>query len=409
MRRVALLLMLLPFVVGIVVFAATDQTPLVSRDETLSAKSIAEARRLLASNDPRSLQRGDERTAVVPAVLIDAAVNHWASRALGARAAFLMGEDTAEIQISVPALGIAAARYLNLRVVFLEAKGEPKIIRGSIGSLPVPAVLVEWLIGTAIRIAGYAQEWQLATQAIRRLAFEPARGTVDVSYVWEPQLLDRVRSLAFTPEDIVRLHAAQIALAGLLDHYAPRSRLPLSRILAPLLRCCGDETLQTSRAALLVLATYLAGKDLAQLLPQARSWPHPRRLTLTLLGREDSAQHFGISAALAIWAGEPAAKAIGMYKEIDDSRGGSGFSFADLAADRAGTRFGELLVESSAHLHAALRGTLSDADLLASPAGLPESLSEADFRRRFGDGDNLAYRELASEIERRLTALPLYR
>ena len=153
----------------------------------------------------------------------------------------------------------------------------------------------------------------------------------------------------------------------------------------------------------------IAGKNLAQLLPQARSWPRPRRLTLTLLGREDSAQHFGISAALAIWAGEPAAKAIGMYKEIDDSRGGSGFSFADLAADRAGTRFGELLVESSAHLHAALRGTLSDADLLASPAGLPESLSEADFRRRFGDGDNLAYRELASEIERRLTALPLYR
>jgi uncharacterized protein YfiM (DUF2279 family) len=62
-----------------------------------------------------------------------------------------------------------------------------------------------------------------------------------------------------------------------------------------------------------------------------------------LLGRYDSAQHFVISAALAAWAGEPAANAIGVYKEIDDSRRGSGFSFADLAADRAGTRFGEVL------------------------------------------------------------------
>ncbi len=409
MRRVALLLVLLPFLVVLVMFAATDRTPLVSRSETISPKSIADARRLLASNDPRVLQRGDERTAVIPAALIDAAVNHWASRAVGGRAAFLLREETAEIQLSVPAPGLTVVRYLNLRVVLQEADGEPKIVGGSIGSLPLAAVLVEWSIDRAMRIAGHAQEWQLARQAMRRLAFEPARGTVEVSYVWEPQLLDRVRSLALTPEDITRIHAAQIALAGLLDHYAPGAQIPLSRILAPLLLCCGDATLPHNRAALLVLAAYLAEKDLAQLLPQARRWPRPRRLTLTLLGREDSAQHFGISAALAIWAGEPAANAIGMYKEIDDSRGGSGFSFADLAADRAGTRFGELLAESSQHLHAALRGTLTDADLFASPAGLPEYISEADFRRRFGNGDNLAYRELASEIERRLTDLPLYR
>ena len=32
--------------------------------------------------------------------------------------------------------------------------------------------------------------------------------------------------------------------------------------------------------------------------------------------------------------------AIGVYKEVRDSRGGSGFSFNDMAANRAGTRFG---------------------------------------------------------------------
>ena len=37
---------------------------------------------------------------------------------------------------------------------------------------------------------------------------------------------------------------------------------------------------------------------------------------------------------------------IGLYKEIEDSRGGSGFSFNDIAADRAGTRFGEKAVAS---------------------------------------------------------------
>lgn len=128
-----------------------------------------------------------------------------------------------------------------------------------------------------------------------------------------------------------------------------------------------------------------------------------------MLGRYDSAQHFGVSAALAAWAGEPAANAIGVYKEIDDSRHGSGFSFADLAADRAGTRFGELVVADSPRLEQALRGPLRDADLVPALAGLPEYLPEAEFRRRYGNADNAAYRRLSTDIEDRLAALPLYR
>jgi uncharacterized protein YfiM (DUF2279 family) len=132
-------------------------------------------------------------------------------------------------------------------------------------------------------------------------------------------------------------------------------------------------------------------------------------LKLILLGRHDSAQHFAVSAALAAWAGEPAANAIGLYKEVEDARGGSGFSFADLAADRAGTRFGELVAEGSPRLDVALRGSLGDSDLAPSLDGLPEALSEAEFQRRYGGRDNPAYRQLLAEIERRLAALPLYR
>jgi hypothetical protein len=132
-------------------------------------------------------------------------------------------------------------------------------------------------------------------------------------------------------------------------------------------------------------------------------------LILTLLGREDSAQHFGISAALVAWAGEPAANAIGLYKEIDDARVGSGFSFADLAADRAGTRFGELVVARGPGLDKVLQAALTDGDLVPPLRGLPEYLSEADFQRLFGNGDSAAYRDVMTEIERRLVDLPLYR
>ena len=59
----------------------------------------------------------------------------------------------------------------------------------------------------------------------------------------------------------------------------------------------------------------------------------------TMRGRHDWAQHFAVSAALAVLIGPQNAEAAGVVKEISDSRGGSGFSFADLSADLAGIQF----------------------------------------------------------------------
>jgi hypothetical protein len=103
------------------------------------------------------------------------------------------------------------------------------------------------------------------------------------------------------------------------------------------------------------------------------------------------------------------ADAIGVYKEMADSRHGSGFSFADLAADRAGTRFGELLNRKSPRLNALLDKELNDGDLIPVISDLPESISAVEFQRRFGNTNSPAYQQLTAEIERRLDALPLYK
>ena len=50
----------------------------------------------------------------------------------------------------------------------------------------------------------------------------------------------------------------------------------------------------------------------------------------------DLAQHFIVSAVIAAAGGTPIAAAAGVYKELNDARDGSGFSFSDIAADRAG-------------------------------------------------------------------------
>jgi len=289
-----------------------------------------------------------------------------------------------------------------------EAAGEPRIAALRVGDVPIPAVFAEQVLDLALTSLGYGQQWRMARAAVRELAFDPARGTVDVRYAWDPALLDSARAAALDPADVDRIREAQAAFAKLLEGKQRGERVTLAEVLAPLMSGNGQDREQR-RAALLVLASSLAGGNLAAIVPEAASWPQPPRVVITLRGRHDSAQHFVVSAALAAWAGEPVATAIGLYKELEDARRGSGFSFADLAADRAGTRFGELVAANAARLDEVLAGTPGDADLLPPLDGLPEFLPEAEFRRRYGGPGEPAYEKVADEIERRLSRLALYR
>ena len=166
------------------------------------------------------------------------------------------------------------------------------------------------------------------------------------------------------------------------------------------------------RAVTAVVAFYVNGKGLAAIVPGAKDWPRPSRRTVTLKGRTDSPQHFTVSAALAANAGGPLSDAIGLYREVDDSRRGSGFSFADIAADRAGTVFGEFATRSpdgARRLQQRVAAGVRESDLMPEIADLPEFMPEAEFKGRFGGVGAPAYKQMMQDIERRVAACALYR
>lgn len=399
-------LLLLALIAGGLLLAGIDRQPLVNRSPTISPVAVAQARWLLLTNDPRRLNAGDARQTPIPAALIDEGINYVATRYLHGRGALALGREQAEIRLSLPLPG---PLYFNCRATVGQANGKPQLTTAHIGWLPVPTSLIALAGGAGLRLAGYEREWQLAYNAIRELRFEPERQRVVIAYTWEPALLERARAIAIDPDDLARIRSAHELLAGLLDHKSAGSRMPLTELLAPLLDIDGSDQTANRRAAIFVLAAYLSERNLATLIPAAASWPRIRPVTPILLGRVDTAQHFVISAALAAWAGEPIADAIGLYKELADARHGSGFSFADLAADRAGTSFGEILVKHPARLDQLLTRPFADADLAPALADLPEYLNAPQFQRQFGDTRSPAYRQLTAEIERRIFALPLYR
>ena len=108
--------------------------------------------------------------------------------------------------------------------------------------------------------------------------------------------------------------------------------------------------------------------------------------------------------------GNLVSNAIGLMKEVDDSRGSSGFSFTDLGADKAGTRFGYQVTTptSASYLQQQLANSVRKQDLMPEVSDLPEGLSESEFVQRFGGVDSPRYNQIVAKIDRRVAGLTLY-
>jgi hypothetical protein len=127
----------------------------------------------------------------------------------------------------------------------------------------------------------------------------------------------------------------------------------------------------------------------------------------TMLDRRDLAQHFVVSAFLTAELGSRAADAAGMAKELMDAQSGSGFSFADLAADQAGIIFAERVL-SGELLIRRVALTFPVSEFMPSIAGLPEGLKYEEFQREYMADGSRKYNDLRSEIRKRILALPPY-
>lgn len=390
-----------------IIYLAIDSQALVRRSPNISPDTIAQARTLLKAENELEQTNGAVRRTSLPQELVDQAINYLGSRYLHGRGDFRLKEDSGEIRLSVP-LTQPLLGYINLRLTLGESEQQLRIVNAKIGSLPLPTRLIEQGINEGFAYTGHEAEWKLALHSFRRLEFDAKNKKVDLSYVWAPAILDKARALALSTTDVENVQKAHHLLVNSLVNYKVFSPVPLVEVLTKLLQA-NDLSPGEQRASLLVLSAYLANKELDSLIPTARNWPKARPVTLVLQKREDTAQHFIISAALAAWGGEPVADAIGLYKEIADSQDGSGFSFADLAADRAGTRFGKLLRENPANLNKFISNhRVSDQDISPKISDLPENMPEAEFKSRFGEIGSMAYQDMTNKIESRISDLPLY-
>ena len=392
-----------------------DDTPLVSRDDELTPAHVERAKRIVERHDPRRARAGALRTVTLSQEELDLAVGYLAGRYAEARTRIALQPGAAAIAASIELPRNPVGRYLNVTALLAETGGWPRFDQLTVGRLPVPAPVADWLLGQVVERLSARDDYRVARDTIRKVTIADGRFTV--VYEWQADLPDRIRAAAVPAEEQQRLRAYQERLAELARQSTDAPAPTLADLLSPLFglaaqRSSGGDPRAENRAAIVVLAFYVNGKGLDAIVPAARDWARPTPRKVVLAGREDFPQHYTLSAAIAASAGGPLADAIGLYKEIADSQAGSGFSFTDIAADRAGARFGEIAVrspESALRLQRDVSAGVRETDLVPAVKDLPEFMPEAEFKRRFGGVGAPRYQSVIADIDRRLGALPLYR
>ena len=121
----------------------------------------------------------------------------------------------------------------------------------------------------------------------------------------------------------------------------------------------------------------------------------------TMKGRNDWLLHFSISAALTAILNARVAEDAGITKEVLDSKGGSGFSFADLAADYAGINFAESLLKNPKEAPDKLARWSKDFAVetwLPRMDGFEEGLSWRQVCDRFGGLDDPRFRKACRNV-----------
>ncbi len=398
----------MPFIVALAVLAGLwialfrDSPGVAARarpdasDVLAGRAAVAQVR--AAQGQPRATLVFDQRTLSGLAALASDATGY---RHLDAR----LADGGLALALSVP---MPLRQWLDLRVdVAGSPTGFPPLaIR--IGHVPLPL----W----AGRPAAEAARWWLARrgtalppldQLVQQLAVSPTAATLTVAMPGERRLIeDALQQAGFAP-DPARTATIHCELV------AAQARAPTRDFAVHVRRAfaTADSDPARSRAAFAALALLAAPEKGDELAPAAaaavRRCPALPGPGPVLQGREDLAKHWAISALLGATLGADATRAIGEWKELSDSlAGGSGFSFVDLSADRAGLRTARAAVAPDTAAATVRRLAAIDQDRLLPPAVTrqAEGMTRAQFNARYGTLDATRYAAAVAAIDRLLAA-----
>jgi len=400
------------------------ERPAVSKDSLVN--QLAHGRWL-----QRTLQ-GESLRLDLPLPQLNALAFDLTKQTVGGRVAFhLVGKQQVAVDVSVPTDRTPLKRYLpdawiNVQTLWaIGDKGKFQLHRLQWGELTVPVSMASWIFDRAMSRQALTPFLNVGLETIQQIRLKP--DLIQVDWQWRDDLRARTFAALIPATEFSRLKQHHEALCLAIDTALPVAKetggyMPIIHVLKPMFLRAQQRTLAQqlnpdrvvpsgllpayeNRAALLVMTLHAMQIHPSELMPQAKDWPIALPYPLTLHGRVDFAQHYLLSALLASGVGGRIADLIGLYKERIDKIAGSGFSFNDVAADRAGIKFGQRAQLMPQHLQERVQQGEDEDFFMPDVEDMPQYLSAKEFDSRFAGQNKNAYEALLAQIDQRIARL----
>jgi len=404
----------------LLIFLTLESERLVEPSAKLTKQDVAGIQKLLHENDPRELEQGQRKRLLVSEEQVNLLMDYAESilPLVSARSSIFDGKSIFYLSLKLPTPMFE--RYINVRAELISFDGQLFIDDLKIGSLSMPGFTADQLMNFAHQFLKRYAEYRGLAESVTYFAFK--RNQIDLIYQWRPDLVKKLKTrtqkFLLEERDVARIETYYQHLTkqswkvtthhmSLLDVLRPLFQLATKRVAE------GQDPVLENRALLSVFGMYAMEKDVREILGDSASidLPQPKYLKVRLRNREDLTKHFLVSAAITVNASSGIADTIGLLKELSDSQGGSGFSFADLAADRAGVRFAQVATESAQsakRLQIEMSRYPLEDEIMPKIDQLPERIMALEFKKRFKDLDSTSYQLVNNEVERRVAACRLY-
>lgn len=320
--------------------------------------------------------------------------------------------DKVKLESTLTLLG----RYLTVSLLVEPTPDIPQISALRVGPIPIPQVITDWGV-KQLQQQTVAQQLLSIYQTVETVSVSPEQIVVKYhSKKVVSSINQQSRQLLFTPEQqqqidyyltAVYVFASQqqgVRLPDFWKLFQYVTQLAQQQVEQ------GASAIAQNQAIITALALYQSSFPTTGYLSN-KALRHERRRIFYLNRRKDIARHFSLSAAIALYAGNEVSDTIGLWKELDDAKSGSGFSFYDLAADRAGIQFAAYATKDEATAKRVQKSILSaSSDALVPPfRRLPEGMTESQFKQRYQNPDSAGYQQLVKHIDKQILASKLYR
>lgn len=398
----------LPLLFSIILFCTLNSSAITKNHWSINHSDIQKAKELInrsSSNTQESISLNEKDLNLALSYLL----NYYTHSA----SSITVGKDQLHFKISLLLNNHYFGKYLNFSFILTKLQGYPVINSLEIGHIKIADEFAGLILESIIKYTPLKDYYILAARHIRGIQINNQQLTI--SY-FTPENLNLNDKLSLNNQNYQSVIFYQQHLSNIIAHHDPKWRLSLADLLHPLFklayqRSTTDTAIAENRAVLIAISSYVNKNEIQAFVPFKLSPETQKDYPASLYRRTDMAKHFMISAVLAATGAETLGHILGQEKELNDAKQGSGFSFIDLAGDRAGLRFGTTAVASPAKARRLQKRMFNIKDYTAfmpEVRDLPENMSHTIFNQQYESIYSAKYQNMLKMIDQRIAQLVIY-